>query len=89
MSPTTAKEIRDTITTSCRAVRPETFPIPVAAAGWKPTRVARGAGGLMAGRSAHPRRNPAENEKLSREVAALRREVKMWKERAERAGWKE
>jgi len=31
----------------------------------------------------------AENEKLSRLVAALRREVKMWKERTERAGWKE
>ena len=31
----------------------------------------------------------AENGKLSRLVAALRREVKRWKERAERAGWKE
>jgi hypothetical protein len=31
----------------------------------------------------------AENEKLSREVTTLRREVKMWKERAEAAGWKE
>jgi hypothetical protein len=31
----------------------------------------------------------AENEKLSRLVATLRREVKMWKERAEAAGWKE
>ena len=31
----------------------------------------------------------AQNEKLSRLVAALRREVKRWKECAERAGWKE
>jgi hypothetical protein len=31
----------------------------------------------------------AENEKLSREMTTLRRKVKMWKERAEAAGWKE
>jgi hypothetical protein len=31
----------------------------------------------------------AENEKLSRLVATLRREVKLWRERAEAAGWKE